>query len=196
MEGYISMKTKTMIIVFVLLAAAITNITAAPGPGKNKLGFGAQFNFDAEDLFSSSTEDKYSPLNIALVLSPSRITHIAVNWHIDDRANAIGLTFDVCPLALPLVSSKTVSLNFTLGGGFYVDMEFADKHNKHKKAEKTETEINGGLRIPAGFSLMLGRNAFEIYIHIAPSFGVNFMPTLEFSDLFFPVALGARFWFN
>ena len=140
-------------------------------------GLGAQFNFRAGDVFAPGA---------ALVICPSDMTHMAINWYLDfDRGdNIIGLTLDVCPLNLPIVSFDSGSFNFTLGGGIYANMVFSG-----------DIGMDGGLRVPIGFNIMLGK-VFEIYTHVAPSFGVDFIPKLGLSRPFFPIALGARFWFR
>jgi len=197
-----SMKTKTLVIIFVLFAAAITNVMAAPPKhvGNNKIGFGVQFNFDGED-FLVSAEDKYVPKGIALAFSLSQDTHFTVNWYLDENTDAMQFTFDIGLVTMPIISSKPLSLNFTIGAGVFMDMEFThmdftENKGKNKKSDMTDIDFSGGLRLPVGFSLMLGQSALEIYIHVAPSFGVIFLPTLDFSKPFFPVALGARFWFG
>jgi hypothetical protein len=45
-----------------------------------------------------------------------------------------------------------------------------------------------------GFNLMLGREVFEVFTHVAPSFGVDLLPSMGLGRPFFPIALGARFW--
>jgi len=158
-----------------LTAAVILSIvTVARVHG---FGLGAQFNFSAGDVFAPGA---------ALVISPSDMTHLAINWYLDfNQVNTIGFTLDVCPLNLPLISFDSGSFNFTLGGGFFANMAFA-----------SDTGMNVGLRVPVGFSLLLGRRAFEIYTHVAPSFGANFLPNLGLSSPFFPVALGIQLWFR
>ena len=144
----------------------------------HSFGLGAQFNFSAGKIFAPGA---------ALVISPSDITHLAVNWYIDSgKDNIIGLTLDFCPLTLPIRTFKEGSFNFTLGIGLFANMLFADD----------DPDFNGGLRIPVGLNFMLGKNAFEIFTHIAPSFRVRVQPSLELTDPFFPFALGARFWFR
>ena len=181
------MKIKTLMVI-VSLCAAASNIAAVPNPpGGNKFGLGAQFNFTTEEMSSFP--------GAALVISPSQIIHFTVNWHIGEKANIVGFTFDICPLSARIISLRDVSFNFTLGAGLFFDMEITREKGKHKKSAE-DYIFGGGLRLPVGLSLMLGRNVFEIFANIAPSFGVNFVPTLEFSAPFFPIALGARFWFG
>ena len=159
----------------VLTAAVILSIvTVARVHG---FGLGAQFNFRAGDVFAPGA---------ALVISPSDMTNMAINWYLDfNQVNIIGFTLDVCPLNLPLAAFSAGTFNFTLGGGFFANVALTN-----------ELGFNGGLRVPVGFSLFLGKKVFEIYTHVAPSFGVDFLPSLGFSRPFFPVALGARIWFR
>jgi len=166
-----TMKIKVFAAMVLLSAAAISRA--------HGFGLGAQFNFSAGGIFAPGA---------ALVISPSDTTHLAINWYLDlgsEKTNIIGLTFDAVPLTLPIVSGSVGTFNFTLGVGFFANVILVK-----------EPVFNGGLRIPIGFNLMLGRNAFEIYTHVAPSFGVDFLPSLGLSKPFYPVALGARIWFR
>lgn len=163
------MKIKVLVFAAFIGLAAVTNVFG--------FGLGAQFNFSAGEL---------SAPGAAVVISPTDMTHLAVNWYLDfESVNTVGLTLDVVPLTLPLAKFRAGSLNFTLGIGVYSNITFS----KHP-------DITGGLRIPLGFNLMLAKDVFEIYTHIAPSFGVTFLPGLGLSNPFFPIALGVRFWFR
>jgi len=163
------MKIKTLLVVVILSATAMTRV--------HGLGLGLQFNFSAGSIFAPGA---------ALVISPTDMIHIAGNWYLGgDKVNIIGLTFDVCPLNLPITSFGAGSLNFTLGIGVFANMVFT-----------TDPGFNAGLRLPVGLSLMLGKDVFEIFTHVAPSFGANFLPSLGLGRPFFPIALGARFWFR
>ena len=158
------------------ITAAIL-LCIATGTRAHAFGVGAQFNFSAGKIFAPGA---------SLLISPKDTTHIAVNWYIDfDKTSIIGLTLDLCPLTLPISKFGAGSFNFTLGVGLFTNLEFAD-----------EREFNGGLRIPVGLNLLLGKNVFEIFTHAAPSFGVHFIPNLGLSKPFFPIAIGARLWFR
>jgi len=164
------MKTKTLLVVAILSVAAITKV--------HGFGFGLQFNFSTGGIFAPGA---------AVAFSPSDNTHLAFNWYLgSDKVNIVGLTFDVCPLNLPIVSFGVGSLNFTLGIGIYANIVITEYRN--------DRDVTGGLRLPVGFSLLLFRDIFEIYTHIAPSFGVVFVPSLGFTKPFFPIAVGARIW--
>ena len=163
------MKIKTLIAVVILSLVVITMA--------HSFGLGAQLNFSAGGIFAPGA---------ALVISPSDMTHLAINWYLDfDQVNIIGLTLDVCPLTLPITTFKAGSLNFTLGVGLFANIIFTD-----------DPGFDGGLRIPVGLNVLLARDIFEVYTHIAPSFGVHFLPSLGLSKPFFPIALGARVWFR
>jgi hypothetical protein len=158
-----------------LTAAVILSITTAAWV--HGFGLGAQANFSAGEVFAPGA---------ALVISPSDVTHLAINWFLDfDQVNTIGLTLDVCPLNLAIVAFDSGSFNFTLGIGLFSNVVFTG-----------DIGFNGGLRVPVGFNVLLGRKTFEVYTHVAPSFGLNFIPSLGFSKPFFPIALGARIWFR
>ena len=145
--------------------------------GAHGFGIGAQFNFSAGSIFAPGA---------ALLISPSDKTNIAVNWYLNKDADSIiGLTIDAVPLSLPLTKGDNVSFRFNLGIGLYVNATLSEK-----------LTINSGLRLPLGFSLLLGKEVFEIFTHVAPSCGVDFLPSLGFARPFYPIALGARIWFR
>ena len=163
------MKIKGLTIAFILCMAAVTRL--------HSFGVGLQVNLRAGDIFAPG---------IALAFSPSSKTHIAANWNIAaDELNIIGLTLDAVPLALPLVSSRMATFNFTLGVGLYANMVFQSG---------SDNGFNGGVRVPIGFNVMLLQNVLEVYTHVAPSFGVDFIPSIGFAKPFFPIALGVRLW--
>ena len=163
------MKIKALVVVLVLCMAAGTKVHA--------FGIGAQVNFSAGDIFAPGA---------SLLISPSDITHLAFNWYLDfDKTNIIGLTLDVSPLTLPISKFIAGSFNFTLGVGLFANIVFAE-----------DTLFNGGLRIPLGVNLLLGQRVLEVFAQAAPSFGLHFLPKIELSNPFFPIALGARLWFR
>jgi len=164
-----SMKIKALVLASLICISAGTKAHA--------FGLGAQFNFSAGGLFAPGA---------ALLISPGDKTHMAINWYLDlDKVNIIGLTLDVCPLRLPLSTFKAGTFNFTLGVGLFANLMFAD-----------DRTFNGGLRIPVGLNLLVGKNILELFTHVAPSFGLHFLPSLKLSDPFFPIAIGARLWFR
>ena len=164
-----SIKFKVTILAAVLSLAGITRA--------HSFGLGAQFNFSTGGIFAPGA---------SLLISPGNRTHLAVNWYLDfENVNIIGLTLDVCPITLPIIPFGIGSFNITLGAGIYSHVIITD-----------DPGFSGGFRIPAGFSFLLGPRVFEIFTHVAPSFGLRFLPSLGFSHVFFPCALGARLWFR
>jgi hypothetical protein len=158
------MKLKTLAAVVILNIAVVTSA--------HSFGVGLQANFSAGEIFAPG---------VALLISPSDSLHLALNWYLAE-VSIIGVTLDV-PLWAPQIARfGGGSFNFTLGVGLYGNIIFTD-----------DAGINGGVRVPVGFNLMLGRN-IEIFTHVAPSFGVDFIPSLGFARPFFPMALGARLW--
>jgi len=159
--------------VFVLTALISTAVVS----GAHGFGLGAQLNFSAGSIFAPGA---------ALLISPSDKTNLAINWYLGSTKDSIvGLTVDAVPLALPLIKGDVATFHLTLGVGLFVNAFLGDKF-----------AVNAGLRIPAGFNVMLAKDVFEIFTHIAPSFGVNFMPSLGLGKPFYPIALGARIWFR
>ena len=161
------MKKITLIAVFLVSVTAATQLHA--------FGAGLQINYSAGGIFAPGA---------AIVVSPSDSTSIAANWFFGSDKNIIGLTMDINVLALPIVSFGAGTFNFTLGAGVFSNFTFIKK----------EVEIGLGIRVPAGFNLLLMRDFLEIYIHVAPSFGLSFIPNLEVSRPFFPMALGVKVW--
>ena len=163
------MKIKALAVAIILCTAVLTKA--------HSFGLGAQFNVNAGRVFAPGA---------ALVISPSDIVHLALNWYFgSDETNTVGLTLDACPLTLPLASFRTGTFNFTLGVGLFANLILAD-----------DPGFDGGLRFPVGFNILLGRRTFEIYTHVAPSFGLHLLPNMGLSDPFFPIAVGARLWFR
>ena len=175
------MKKKILVFAVILCIFTITQV--------HSLGIGAQANFYTE----VGENGMYAP-GFSLLLSPSDKFHIAANYYIEREASSIiGFTADWAPVCIPLLGSAQTlvgnsgnwSFNFTLGvGGFF--------NIKIYESEKDVT-VTGGVRIPVGVNLLLGKN-FEIFTHVAPSFGLNFVPEFDLSNFFFPVAVGARIW--
>jgi len=140
----------------------------------HSLGLGVQWNYSAGYLRAPG---------MAFLVSPSRVTHFAFNWFFADTS-VVGLTFDVVPIILPLSTNVLGgSFNFTLGAGLYTNLVFGD-----------DLGMDLGLRVPIGFNLLLANNIFEIFTHMAPSFGLRFLPNLDVASPFFPLAIGARVW--
>ena len=161
------MNLKRFAVLIILFTIVIAGVSA--------FGLGAQFNFNAGQIFAPGA---------ALLISPGDITHIAFNWYLDfDKKNVVGFTADLAPLTLPISKFGIGSFNFTLGIGLFANVVLTN-----------DPGVDGGLRIPFGLNILLVRDIFEIFAHIAPSFGVHFLPSLGLSRPFFPIAIGARFW--
>jgi len=163
------MKKKVFALMALLCVAAISRA--------HGFGIGAQLNFSAGSIFAPGA---------ALLISPSDKTNLAINWYLGSgKDNIIGLTLDAVPLTLPIIKGSAATFNFNLGVGLFFNALLSDNLG-----------INGGLRVPVGFNLLLGKDVFEIFTHVAPSFGVNLLPSLGLSKPFYPIALGARIWFR
>ncbi|MCL2043250.1 MAG: hypothetical protein FWG89_03825 [Treponema sp.] len=163
------MKFKALALTIIISTTATAHI--------HSLGLGAQFNVNTGNVFASGA---------ALLISPSNMTHIAINWYLGkEKTSSIGLTLDLVPLTLPLSTFTAGSVNLTLGVGIFSNVVFTD-----------DPGINLGVRIPVGVNILLGKDMFEVFFHVAPSFGADFLPALDFTDPFYPLALGARIWFR
>jgi len=160
--------------VFVLMALIGTAVVS----GAHGFGIGAQFNYSAGSIFAPG---------VALLISPSDKTNLAVNWFIGEDYSIIGLSIDAVPLSLPLINGSAVTFNFNLGVGLFTNALLSDDIN---------ISINGGLRVPIGVSLLLGNKVFEVFTHVAPSFGVDFTPSFGLGSPFYPMAVGAKIWFR
>ena len=164
------MKLKIIIAAFGLFALEATNI--------HSLGFGAQFNIGAGDVFAPGA---------ALVLSPSTNMHLAGNWFVDPiNGSTVALTVDRTVFTFPLHTfdiEMIETFNLTVGGGIFAKVTFGD-----------DAAFNGGFRLPVGLNIFLLRNVLELYTHLAPSLGLRFIPNFGLSNPFFPIAIGARVW--
>ena len=158
----------------------------------HSIGFGIQANFYTE----FGEEAMFAP-GFSLLFSPTDNFHIAANYYIEKEAsNIIGFTADWAPVCIRLAGSERTlignsglwSFNFTAGVGGFFNIRFYEFFDFNEKVT-----VTGGLRIPLGVNLLLGNN-FEIFTHVAPSFGLDFVPEFDLSNFFLPVALGARIW--
>ena len=181
----------SIVITFVLLIIALVLCVFAVSQ-VHSFGLGAQVNFYTGEMFAPG---------LSLLVSPTDKFHVAINWYNeitklknddpDLKNNIVGLTFDFCPFSFRLAGSDALSFNLTLGIGLYTNLHF---HVPEKA--KLDLKTTGGLRIPVGVNLFFGNN-LEIFTHVAPSFGINFLEPFEKPEKpFFPVAVGARVWFR
>ena len=178
------MKKKILVIAVILCIVSVSQIHA--------FGLGAQVNFYAEN-------DYFAP-GLSVCVSPSRTFNIAANWLIRtsiEQYTILGFTFDAVPLSVPIfrsaptliASPKAWSLNFTLGLGVFTNFWF-------KEIQFDDNFMsNGGLRVPIGLSFFFGQN-FEAFLHVAPSWNIQLVPSVDFQNLCYPIAIGARIWFK
>ncbi|MDR2028328.1 MAG: hypothetical protein LBP93_02180 [Treponema sp.] len=148
---------KKILVCFVVLFAGIC-------VGAYSFGIGLQFNGHASDVFSPG---------VALALSFTESTHLALNWYFGS-VNNLGLTADYWAFTPGI---------FFLGAGLYASTLIGSD----------DFDLKGGIRFPLGISIKLAK--FEIYAQVAPSIGLKFYPSLGGDRFFFPFALGGRFWF-
>jgi len=181
------MKKKILLVAVILCIFTVSQV--------HSFGVGAQANFYAD----FGEEGMYAP-GFSLLLSPSRTFNIAANYYIDVYSDSIvGLTMDFVPTGLVfnisrsgmtlLANPKAWAFNFNLGLGGFFNIRFAEFFNF-----QDEVTVAGGVRFPIGFNFLFAGHRFEIFTHVAPSLGINLSPKFEFSNPFFPVALGARLW--
>ena len=169
------MKVKALIITALLCLAIMEKSHA--------FGLGAQLNFSTGGVFAPGA---------SLLLSPNNKTHLALNWYLaSEKENIVGLTLDRIFIPTPNSNFNAGIVNFTLGAGAFANVIF----NRDSDSDNN-IDFEGGVRIPVGININLGHDAFEIFTHVAPSFGVSFLPELSFSKPFFPIALGIRIWFR
>ena len=167
------MKVKALMIMVFLCLVMVTKTHA--------FGLGAQVNLSTGGVLAPGA---------SLLFSPNHKTHLALNWYLArENENIIGLTLDRTLIPTQGSIFNVGILNFTLGLGVFTNVMF-------ERNSRSDTEFRGGLRIPVGLSLSLGGDVLEIFTHVAPSFGVSFLPELGLSRPFFPIALGARVWFR
>lgn len=190
------MKKKILLIVGFLCIVAVANVYA--------IGVGVQGNLNIFTSMVHGSDDgeggtTFAP-GFSLLFSPNHKFHVAGSWLRDNTAkqHVVGLTFDFVPMNLELFPRKKVlvkvrpdpfSIFFNVGLGVYTNTFFGNPDS-----DVPIQKITGGLRVPLGLSFFIDEK-IEIFTHVAPSFGVDFQPEFTFSDPFFPVALGLRFWF-
>ena len=160
----------------IILAAMLFAIATT---GAFAFGIGLQYNGDAsQDEYASGLAVTFKTDSIPLVF--------AVSWSFVEDATSIGITGDYWFLNDKITNVGSASLNWFVGVGFFADFYFPDD----------EFVFMGGVRIPVGLNMYAFKGQFEPFLMIAPSFGLQFVPTLDNTDLFFPISLGFRFWFK
>lgn len=166
------MNRKIIVLAALLLVIGTTGAFA--------FGIGLQYNGNAGEVFTQGVALTFKFDDVPLIF--------AVNWLFpegDSTVDAvIGLTGDYWVLNKRITNVGSASLNWFLGVGFFVNTVFAD-----------EFAMNGGLRIPVGLNMFMADGFFELFAQIAPSFGIQVIPSLATADTFFPIAGGFRMWF-
>ena len=162
------MQKKFFVLVAVLMVCMAT--------GAFGFGLGLQFNGNAGRVFEPGVAVTFKAETIPL--------YFAVNWYIADDT-AIGLTGDYWVINNKLANLGSQTLNWFIGIGFFANTVFAD-----------EFEFSGGLRVPIGLNMYLADGFFEPFVQVAPSFGLEFVPSLGTTTPFFPISAGFRIWFK
>lgn len=123
----------------------------------------------------------------------------------NNGSNSLDVTFklDTCPLifAVGIPSFDPLSIgvtadywivnkniggpfNYFVGAGVFSDLYISDSY----------TSFDIGPRIPLGINTFFAKNAFELYIQIAPGLALNINNGFT-SDFVCPLNFGLRFWF-
>ena len=157
----------------VLMMAALMLLAAT---GAFAFGVGLQLNGNADDMSNHGLAVTFKVDSIPLIWS--------INWYIDDDST-VGLTGDYWVVNKKITNLGSVPLNWFLGVGFFANMFFGD-----------DFVFTGGVRVPVGLNMFLADGFFEPFIQIAPSFGIEVLPSLDTTKPFFPVSAGFRMWFK
>lgn len=163
------MKKKVLALVAALLVFSTTSIFA--------FGIGLQFNGNAGKVFTMGPAVTVKFDACPLIF--------AANWNFGEDTTTIGVTGDYWILNDTITKIGSAPLNWFIGVGFFGNFIFAD-----------EFAMNCGLRVPVGLNMFIAKGVFEPFIQIAPSFGVQFVPSLGATDLFWPISAGFRIWFK
>lgn len=160
------MKKKILVLASLLLLFSATNAFS--------FGIGLQANGNAGSVFVPGVAITAKFDGCPLIF--------AGNWYFGDGYSSVGLTGDYWAINDTLGSTP---INWFFGVGFFTNVGFGD-----------EFAFNFGLRLPVGLNAFLAKKVFEPYIQIAPSFGVDLLPSVGASNLFFPISAGFRIWFK
>ena len=194
------MKKKILLIAVILCIFTVVQA--------HSFGFGAQANFYAQPFVDQDNNNyeatpRTYATGLSVLLSPSRIFHIAGNYLVEPATNSIettnttvSLTLDFAPISYNIARSqmtllsnpKAWSFNFTAGVGPFLNIWFDQFLNFEK-----EVLVSGGIRVPVGVNFLFAQY-FEAFAHVAPSWGIDFGERIAFGKPFFPIALGGRFW--
>ncbi len=163
------MKTKVLGLVAALAVLGTSSVFA--------FGIGLQVNGNAGEVFAPGAAITFKVDSIPLVF--------AVNWNAGEDTTTVGLTADYWGINKRLVSIGRTPLNWFFGVGFFVNTIFAD-----------EFALTGGIRFPLGLNMFVLDGFLEPFVQIAPSMGLQFIPSLGIDRLFFPISAGFRLWFK
>lgn len=158
-----------------LVAALLLAAFALP---VHSLGIGAAFTPNFGFTSNTATNAAGAALTFQLDKSP-------YVFGIGARANngfiAIGMTADMW-----LAKGKLIDfLNYYAGPGLFAGIAGGNGY----------MDLDLGLRIPVGINAFLLKNTLELFLEIAPAFGVGLGNEFRFPTLGLQGAFGFRFWF-
>lgn len=165
------MKKKLYVLIATFFIVGAANLFA--------FGVGLQFNANAGRVFAPG---------VALTFKLDSVPFVfAANWNFQETVQSFGLTGDYWVVNPLIMNVGKSSLNWFIGVGFFANVTLI---------EDDDAQFSGGLRIPVGLNMFIGKGFFEPFIQIAPSFGIRFIPSLGTESLFWPMSLGFRLWFK
>ncbi|MDR1096444.1 MAG: hypothetical protein LBL31_08650 [Spirochaetaceae bacterium] len=122
----------------------------------------------------------------SFLISPNQQTHGSITWLTGTSEENSGITLagalDYWLLSVNLTALGPGALNFFLGGGAYARIEAWEEH----------FGAGAGLRVPFGLDWDVTR--FDVFVQIAPLFGLRFLPSPGFDGFDVDVNIGARIW--
>ncbi|MDR2468463.1 MAG: hypothetical protein LBD22_05835 [Spirochaetaceae bacterium] len=122
--------------------------------------------------------------NVSFLVSTSKDIHFAFNYLYTNYGGGIGLTGDYWVFDPVLTRVGQGALKLFAGVGFFFDTNF-DFNNLHL-----------GGRIPVGLDLKFPK--FDIFLQMAPTWGLQFLPSpglIGGSGFSGTGSIGARVWF-
>ncbi len=161
-----SKKVVALVLSFIVLGSA----------GAFAFGIGLQLNGNVENSGAFGPAITFKLDSVPLVF--------ALSYSIGDDT-IIGLTGDYWAINKKLVNVGRTPLNWFFGVGFFATAVFAD-----------EFQFNGGVRVPVGLNMFVVDGFIEPFIMVAPSFGLQMVPSIATTDVTFPIAAGFRLWFK
>lgn len=158
--------------VFALTAALFVAVTIET----YAVGLGIQFGANMLNGFNTP--------GVSVLISPSKETHFAGTWYVENNGMTIGVSADYWLLPLDLTQLGTGMLKFYLGGGLYGQIEIWEDH----------FGIAAGLRVPVGLDWEIG--PIDVFFQAVPLIGIGFLPSPSFEGFHIDFNLGGRFWFG